>query len=205
MGLIYIDLFTTLDGVAQAPGGPNEDTDQDFKYGGWQAPLIDDLVGEQVDAGMAKMDALLLGRRTYDIFAGYWPTAEEGPITEKLNRLPKYVASRQPRTLEWHNSRQLGPNTEAEIRKLRDQHNHIHVIGSLDLVQTLIAHKLFDILTLWVYPIVLGHGKKVFAHGAMPTSLRLTQPAVTSPNGAVMLRYMRSLEAPHVGDMAAQH
>lgn len=204
MGLIYIDLFTTLDGVAQAPGGPDEDTDQDFRYGGWQAPLFDDIVGEQVGTGMAKMDALLLGRRTYDIFANYWPTADEGDAAEKLNQVPKYVASRQRRTLTWHNSHQLGPDTEAEIRDLRDQHNHIHVIGSLDLVQTLIAHKLFDILTLWVYPLVLGQGKRVFAQGALPTSLQLTQPAVTSPNGAVMLRYMRALEAPHVGNVAAK-
>lgn len=204
MGLIHIDLFTTLDGVAQAPGGPNEDVDHDFKFGGWQAPLIDDLVGNQVESGMASMDALLLGRRTYDIFADYWPHVHEGTIAERLNRIPKYVASRQPRTLEWHNSVQLGPDTEAAVRGLRDAHENVHLIGSLDLLQTLIAHKLFDQLNLWVYPIVLGKGKKVFAQGAVPTSLRLIEPATTSPNGAVLLRYMRALDPPHVGDMSAQ-
>lgn len=202
MGLIHIDLFTTLDGVAQAPGGPEEDTEHDFKFGGWQAPLIDELVGDQVESGMSKMDALLLGRRTYDIFASYWPAVTEGAIAERMNRLPKYVASRQPRTLTWANSVQLGPETESEVRNIRDRHRNIHVIGSLDLVQTLIAHKLFDQLNLWVYPIVLGAGKKVFAHGAVPTSLRLIEPAVTSPNGAVLLRYMRSLEHPQTGNMA---
>lgn len=202
MGLIHIDLFTTLDGVAQAPGGPEEDTEFDFKFGGWQAPLIDEIVGDQVEAGMSKMDALLLGRRTYDIFASYWPNISNGAIAERLNRVPKYVASRQPRSLSWANSVQLGPETESEVRNIRDRHNNIHVIGSLDLVQTLIAHKLFDQLNLWVYPVVLGVGKKVFAHGAVPTSLRLIEPAVTSPNGAVLLRYMRSLEHPKTGTMA---
>lgn len=202
MGLIHIDLFTTLDGVAQAPGGPEEDPEHDFKFGGWQAPLIDELVGDQVESGMTKMDALLLGRRTYDIFAGYWPAITEGFIAEQMNRVPKYVASRQPRSLSWANSVQLGPETESEVRKIRDRHTNIHVIGSLDLVQTLIAHKLFDQLNLWVYPIVLGAGKKVFAHGAVPTSLRLIEPAITSPNGAVLLRYMRSLEHPQTGTMS---
>lgn len=202
MGLIYIDLFTTLDGVAQAPGGPEEDTEQDFKFGGWQAPLIDGLVGDQVESGMTTMDALLLGRRTYDIFADYWPHIGEGPIAERLNRLPKYVASRQTRTFDWNNSVHLGADTEPAVRALRDHHDHIHVIGSLNLVQTLIAHKLFDQLNLWIYPIVLGAGKKVFAHGTVPTSLRLIEPAVTSPNGAVLLKYMRSLDPPHTGSMA---
>lgn len=225
MGLIHIDLFTTLDGVAQAPGGPEEDPHGGFTFGGWQAPLIDELVGEQVEAGMAQMDALLLGRRTYDIFAGYWPNVHEGAIAERFNRLPKYVASRQPRVLEWANSVQLGAhsapsagfatgadldvadrsdaNTIAAVRHLREAYNDIHVIGSLDFAQTLISAKLFDMLTLWVYPILLGQGKKVFADGVVPTSLKLLEPAVTSPSGAVMLRYMRTVEPPHVGNMAA--
>lgn len=204
MGLIHIDLFTTLDGVAQAPGGPHEDPEYDFMFGGWQAPLIDDLVGDQVKSGMSQMDALLLGRRTYDIFAAYWPNVSEGVIAARLNRVPKYVASRQPRDLAWTNSVQLGSETESEVRRIRDRHENIHVLGSLDLVQTLIAHKLFDQLNLWVYPIVLGVGKKVFAHGAVPTSLRLMAPAVTSPNGAVLLRYMRSLEHPKTGTMSGR-
>ena len=154
MGLIHIDLFTTLDGVAQAPGGPEEDTDDGFAFGGWQAPLIDEVVGEQIDSGMAGMDALLLGRRTYDIFASYWPH-QDGNIARLFNRIPKYVASRQSQKLEWEGSTLLGPDV-AGLRELREKHQNIHVIGSLDFVQTLFTERLFDRLTLWVYPILLG-------------------------------------------------
>ena len=147
MGLIHIDLFTTLDGVAQAPGGPEEDTDGGFTFGGWQAPLIDEVVGEQVDSGMAGMDALLLGRRTYDIFAAYWPH-EDGGIARLFNRIPKYVASRRPQALEWAGSTQLGADVATAVRELRARHANIHVIGSLDFVQTLFAERFFDRLTL---------------------------------------------------------
>ena len=202
MGLIHIDLFTTLDGVAQAPGGPEEDAEGGFAFGGWQAPLIDEVVGEQVSSGMAGMDALLLGRRTYDIFARYWPHAG-GDIAELFNRLPKYVASRQALNLEWAGSTLLGPDAVASVRELRDRHENIHVIGSLDFVQTLFAERLFDRLTLWVYPILLGGGKKVFAGGVVPTNLRLIEPVVASPKGAVMQRYALAEGTPGVGDMSA--
>lgn len=203
MGLIHIDLFTTLDGVAQAPGGPDEDPEGGFAFGGWQAPLIDAMVGEQVQAGMAEMDALLLGRRTYDIFAGYWPHQDDS-IGRLFNRLPKYVASRQPRTVEWANSTLLGADVVTAVRELRERHENTHVIGSLDFVQTLFAERLFDRLTLWVYPIVLGAGKKVFADGAVPMNLRLIEPAATSPNGAVLQRYALADGIPSVGDMSAE-
>ncbi|MGM9472550.1 dihydrofolate reductase family protein [Pseudarthrobacter sp. YS3] len=202
MGLIHIDLFSTLDGVAQAPGGPEEDAEGGFAFGGWQAPLIDEVVGGQVDAGMAGMDALLLGRRTYDIFAGYWPHAR-GDIAELFNRLPKYVASRRTPTLEWAGSTLLGPDVAAALRELRDRHENIHVIGSLDFVQTLFAERLFDRLTLWVYPILLGSGKKVFAGGVVPTNLRLIEPVIASPKGAVLQRYALAEGTPGVGDMSA--
>ena len=202
MGLIHIDLFTTLDGVAQAPGGPDEDADDGFAFGGWQAPLFDEVVGEQVDSGMAGMDALLLGRRTYDIFAAYWPHAD-GSIAQLFNRLPKYVASRRTPPLEWGGSTLLGPDVVAAVRELREKHENIHVIGSLDFVQTLFAERLFDRLTLWVYPILLGGGKKVFADGVVPTNLRLIEPVVASPKGAVMQRYELADGTPGVGDMSA--
>ena len=159
MGLIHIDLFTTLDGVAQAPGGPDEDPDGGFAFGGWQAPLLDKVVGEQIDSGMAGMDALLLGRRTYDIFAAYWPHADGG-IARLFNRLPKYVASRQSADLEWAGSTLLGPDVVAGVSELRERHANIHVIGSLNFVQTLFTERLFDRLTLWVYPILLGTWKE---------------------------------------------
>ncbi|UVJ40950.1 dihydrofolate reductase family protein [Arthrobacter sp. CJ23] len=202
MGLIHIDLFTTLDGVAQAPGGPGEDPADGFEFGGWQAPLIDEIVGAQIDSGMEGMDALLLGRRTYDIFASYWPHAN-GDIARLFNRLPKYVASRQTPALGWAGSTLLGPDVAAAVRELRERHASIHVIGSLDFVQTLFAERIFDRLTLWVYPILLGNGKKVFAGGVVPTNLRLIEPVVASPMGAVMQRYALVDGTPAVGDMSA--
>jgi dihydrofolate reductase len=202
MGLIHIDLFTTLDGVAQAPGGPDEDTDGGFAFGGWQAPLIDQVVGEQVEDGMVGMDALLLGRRTYDTFAAYWPHADRNlNIARLFNRLPKYVASRHKPTLEWAGSTLLGSDTAGAVRELRDRHANVHVIGSLSFVQTLFTERLFDRLTLWVYPILLGGGKKVFADGVVPTNLRLIEPVVASPHGAVMQRYALEDGTPAVGDM----
>jgi dihydrofolate reductase len=202
MGLIHIDLFTTVDGVAQAPGGPDEDTEGGFAFGGWQAPLIDEVVGEQITSGMVGMDALLLGRRTYDIFAAYWPH-ETGDIAQLFNHIPKYVASRQPRTLDWADSTQLGADVATAVRELRTRHENIHVIGSLDFVQTLLAERLFDRLTLWVHPILLGGGKKVFAGGTVPTNLQLLEPAVTSPRGVVRQRYELVDGIPGVGDMSA--
>ncbi|MGE4425958.1 MAG: dihydrofolate reductase family protein [Solirubrobacteraceae bacterium] len=201
MGRIHIDLFTTLDGVAQAPGGPDEDAQSGFRFGGWQAPLFDDVVGEQVTAGLADLDALLLGRRTYDIFAAYWPH-QEGEIAGPFNRVPKYVASRSTPELAWAGSTLLGPDLARAVREIRDRHENVHVIGSLDLVQTLLAERLFDDLTLWVYPLTLGTGKKVFADGAIPANLTLSEPAVTSPNGAVRLRYTLADGVPATGDMA---
>ncbi len=211
MGLIHIDLFTTLDGVAQAPGGPEEDRDGGFPFGGWQAPLIDEMVGAQITAGMEGLDALLLGRRTYDIWAAYWPHQETGTddlIARLFNRVPKYVASRQEgaqeRALEWAGSSWVGRDLVREVGDLRDRHQHVHVIGSLDLVQTLLAEQLFDTLTLWVHPILLGTGKQVFAGGVVPTNLTLMEPATTSPMGVVTLRYALASGPPATGDMTTR-
>ena len=204
MGLIHIDLFTTLDGVAQAPGGPDEDPENGFAFGGWQAPLLDDVVGEQVWAGMEGLDALLLGRRTYDIFAGYWPDQEQGVdggIARLFNDVPKYVASRGRPTLEWANSTLLGADIATAVAELRERHANVHVIGSLNLVQTLVAQALFDRLSLWIYPLVLGTGKHVFTDRVVPSNLTLVAPAVTSPNGAVLVRYARADGTPTTGDM----
>ncbi|GAA0457017.1 dihydrofolate reductase [Actinoplanes capillaceus] len=187
MGTIHIDLFATLDLVGQAPGGRDEDPGG-FPYGGWQFSQPDEIVGEHVIAGVRATDALLLGRRTYDIFAGYWPHQDD-VIAERFNSIPKYVASHGSPTLDWAGSSQLGPDLPAAVRELRDKHDEVHVIGSLDLVQTLLRERLFDRLDLWVYPLVLGVGKKVFDGGAVPTSLTLAEPPITSARGAVLLRY----------------
>lgn len=138
------------------------------------------------------MDALVLGRRTYDIFAGYWPhhtTGAVGDIGTRFNAIPKYVASRNAPSLDWAGSTLLGDDLDAEIAGLRRRHENVHVIGSIDLVQTLLAERLYDVLALWQYPVVLGQGKKVFPDGAVPTTLSLVEPPRVGPSGAVLLRY----------------
>jgi dihydrofolate reductase len=205
MGLIEIEMFATLDLVGQAPGGPEEDP-EGFPFGGWQAPLIDDVSGAQVGAAYEGTDALLLGRRTYDIFAGFWPhqdgSGEDGDIATLFNSIPKYVASRGTPDLSWAGSTQLGPDLPAAVREIRDRHEHVKVVGSLNLVQTLLREKLFDRLDLWVHPITLGVGKKVFAGGEVPTSLRLLEPPTASPSGIVFLRYGLVEGTPATGDMS---
>ncbi|BBX93514.1 dihydrofolate reductase [Mycolicibacterium boenickei] len=200
MGLIEIELFATLDLVAQAPGGPDEDPDG-FSFGGWQAPLIDEVSGAQVGAAYEGADALLLGRRTYDIFAAYWPhqTDEFGTL---FNRIPKYVASRGTPDLSWAGSERVGPDLVAAVREIRDRHEHVKVVGSLNLVQTLLYEKLFDRIDLWVHPIMLGEGKKVFDGGSVPTNVTLLQPPVASPNGIVYLQYGLADGVPGTGDMS---
>lgn len=201
MGLIDIELFATLDLVGQAPGGPDEDP-TGFPFGGWQAPLIDEVSGAQVDTAYQGTDALLLGRRTYDIFAAHWPqqTDEFGTL---FNSIPKYVASRGAPDLSWSGSKLLGQDLVAAVREIRDRHSKIKVVGSLNLVQTLLREKLFDRIDLWVHPIVLGVGKTVFDGGAVPTNLALLQPPEVSPNGIVFLQYGLVDGVPATGDMTA--
>jgi dihydrofolate reductase len=203
MGEIHIDLFATLDLVAQAPGGADEDPEGGFQWGGWQAPLIDEVAGQWVWAGMDGLDALLLGRKTYDIFAAYWPQ-QTGDIGTLFNRVPKYVASRGTPRLDWAGSTLLGADLPGSVAELRERHKSVHVVGSLDFVQTLLRERLFDRLTLWLHPIILGGGKKVFAGGEVPALLRLAEPAATSPNGIVQLRYELTADSPTTGDMAAE-
>ncbi|MES9606629.1 dihydrofolate reductase family protein [Actinomadura sp. NPDC000929] len=202
MGLIHIELFATLDLVAQSPGGPDEDP-VGFPFGGWQAPLMDEAAGAQVVAAYEGTDALLLGRRTYEIFAAYWPhqRGEDNEIAALFNSVPKYVASRGRPDLSWADSTQLGPDLAGAVREIRDRHEHVKVVGSLNLVQTLLREKLFDRLDLWVYPIVLGVGKKVFDGGAVPMNVTLLEPPAAAPNGTVYLRYGLADGTPETGDM----
>ncbi|MEU3460453.1 dihydrofolate reductase family protein [Streptomyces sp. NPDC006733] len=201
MGLIHIEMFATLDLVGQAPGGPEEDP-EGFPFGGWQAPLMDEESGAQVEAAYQGTDALLLGRRTYDIFAGYWPRQKDNDFATLFNSIPKYVASHGTPDLSWEGSTQLGPDLVAAVREIRDRHEHITVVGSLDLVQTLLREKLFDRLDLWLHPITLGVGKKVFDAGTVPTNITLLAPPVASPRGTVHLRYGLADGTPATGDMA---
>mgnify|MGYP000679785811 FL=1 len=205
MGLIHIEMFATLDLVGQAPGGPDEDP-AGFPFGGWQAPLIDEVSGAQIGAAYEGTDALLLGRRTYEIFAAYWPHYdgdEDDDIATLFNGVPKYVASRGRPDLSWTGSSQLGADLPTAVREIRDRHENIKVVGSLNLVQTLLREKLFDRLDIWVHPVVLGVGKKVFDGGAVPTSLNLLDAPEASPNGIVHLRYGLAEGEPQTGDMSA--
>ncbi|MFJ9546650.1 dihydrofolate reductase family protein [Streptomyces erythrochromogenes] len=166
----------------------------------------DEFAGEQIGAAYEGTDALLLGRRTYDIFAAYWPHQEGGEddgIAALFNRVPKYVASRGRPDLSWAGSTRLGPDLAGAVREIRDRHEHVKVVGSLNLVQSLLREKLFDRLDLWVHPIVLGVGKKVFDGGGVPTSLTLLQPPAAGPKGTVYLRYGLADGIPATGDMSA--
>jgi dihydrofolate reductase len=204
MGQLVVTEFVTLDGVAQAPGEPDEDREDGFAHGGWQAPLLDEQSGADMFESAQTMDALLLGRKTYEIFAGYWPKApEEIPFTRLLNDVPKYVASRSlTGPLAWQGSTLLAGDLAESISTLKRRHDEVHVIGSLDLVQSLLRLGLVDRLNLWLYPLVLGTGKKVFGGGAVPTALRLTK-SVTYPNGTLRLTY-EAAGTPTYGSLAAE-
>ncbi|WP_213815584.1 dihydrofolate reductase family protein [Glaciihabitans sp. dw_435] len=204
-GRISIDLFTTLDGVGQAPGGPEEDPEGGFTFGGWQAPMPDPAVGTRVIAGIREMDALLLGRRTYDIFAAYWPNELDGQdneIAQKFDVIPKYVASRGTPALPWRDSHQVGGDLAADIAALRERHENIHVIGSIDFARSLLAEGLFDELNLWVYPIVLGPGKRLFTEDGPATALRLLSAEFSTDYGVLLLKYGPTGTVPTTGDMS---
>jgi dihydrofolate reductase len=190
MGKLVVTEFVTLDGVAQAPGEPEEDREGGFTHGGWQAPLLDEASGQVMFEQATSMDALLLGRKTYEIFAAYWPKApEEIPFTGLLNQAPKYVASRTlAEPLSWQNSTLLAGDLAEAVGALKERHDETHVIGSLDLVQSLLRLGVVDRMNLWLYPLVLGSGKQVFGGGAVPTALRLVE-SVTHPNGTLQLVY----------------
>ena len=204
MGQLVVTEFVTLDGVAQAPGEPDEDREDGFTHGGWQAPLLDEQSGADMFESARTMNALLLGRKTYEIFADYWPKApEEIPFTRLLNDVPKYVASHSlADPLAWQGSTLLAGDLADSITALKERYDEIHVIGSLDLAQSLLRLGLVDRLNLWLYPLVLGSGKKVFGGGAVPTALRLTK-SVTYPNGTLQLTY-ETAGAPTYGNLAVE-
>jgi dihydrofolate reductase len=204
MGKLIVTEFMSIDGVAQAPGAPEEDPEGGFEYGGWQAPLIDRDEEHFIFEQAKSMDALLLGRRTYEIFADYWPTAPaEFDFTELINRVPKYVASRtlEP-PLTWNSASLLEGDLAEAVTALKGRYEAVHVIGSLDLVQSLLRFGLVDRLHLWVYPLVLASGKRVFAEGAVPAALRLMASRIFA-NGTLKLEYETAGE-PAVGDMEAE-
>jgi dihydrofolate reductase len=201
MGQLIVSEFVTLDGVMQAPGGPEEDAEGAFRHGGWQAPLFEEGSMGPITRHIQQMDALLLGRKTYDIFAAYWPTGT-GDIADKLNNVPKFVASRSRHKLEWNNSTLIQGDLPKEVARIKQKHGEVHVIGSGDLVQTLLRHDLVERFDLWVYPLLLGTGKRLFGEGTVPTGLRLTRSRAF-PKGAIHLEYERAGK-PKYGDMTVE-
>jgi dihydrofolate reductase len=192
MGIIAVDLFLTLDGVYQAPGGPDEDREGDFEFGGWQAPYFDNESGESIGAGIDRMDALLLGRKTYDIFAAFWPNQGDDPIAVTFNALPKFVVSRSLTDPAWEGTTALS-DVATDVRALKERFDEIHVIGSGDLARSLLKEDLVDRLNLWLYPLTFGSGKRLFADGiGVPAAFRLAQPPTAFPKGAVSLVYERA-------------
>ncbi len=204
MGKLIVTEFVTLDGVAQAPGAPDEDRDGGFAHGGWQAPVADQESGGVIFEQARRMDALLLGRRTYEIFADYWPSApQEIPFTSLLNGVPKYVATRTlAGPLAWQGSTLVAGDLAESITALKDRHSEVHVIGSLDLLQSLLRFGLVDRMNLWLYPLLLGSGKQVFADGTVPMALRLIE-SVTYPNGTLHLAY-ETAGVPTYGNLAIE-
>ena len=192
MGELHVNMNTTLDGVIQANGGPTEQ-DGDFEYAGWERPFWDAESGDQVNADVEASDALLLGRTTYDIFRAYWP-GKTDEIGRVFDRVPKYVASRGTPELSWDASTQVTDGA-AEVRALRERHEQIHTWGSANLLQTLFREALVDQVNLWVCPVVLGHGKKLFPDGTAATRFQQVEPPRSFPAGVVLLRY-RCLEGP---------
>jgi dihydrofolate reductase len=178
----------TLDGVVQAPGGPEEDPTGGFEPGGWAVGYFDDVLGEQVGEAMATPFDLLLGRKTYEIFAAHWPF-DEGPIAERMNGATKHVASRTLASLDWGNSKLIEGDVATAVPKLKDQDGpELQVQGSSELVQSLLAHGLVDEFRLWVFPVIAGFGKRLFGGGATPGGLRLLSSAA-SPSGVIIARY----------------
>ena len=190
MRKIIVLSFVTLDGIMQGPGGPTEDTGGDFTYGGWTVPYFDDFLGQTMAEQMSQPFNLLLGRKTFEIFASYWPLHEdEWP---GINKATKYVASNTLTKHEWPNSVFLKGNVVAEIKKLKQQEGpELQVHGSGNLIQTLLAHDLVDEFWLKIFPVTLGTGKRLFDKGTIPASYTLLE-SKSSPNGVIIATLKRA-------------
>ena len=186
--------FISLDGVMQAPGGPDEDRDGGFPHGGWLVPYFDEKMGEIITDWVAAAGAFLLGRRTYQIFAGSWPNATDpdDAVAAALNEHPKYVASRTLDKVDWQNSTLLKGDVVEAVRKLKAQDGgEIQVHGSGNLLQTLLQNDLVDTLRLWQFPVVIGSGKRLFGEGAIPAAFELVETQANTM-GAVLHVYQRA-------------
>jgi dihydrofolate reductase len=189
MRRLIVSTFLTLDGVMQAPGGPEEDETGEFAMGGWSVNYWDDRMGQVMGDAMSKPFDLLLGRKTYDIFAAYWPTAPEDAGGKPLNDATKYVVSRSRPSLSWEKSVLIeGDAAEGVAALKKGEGPELQMHGSGNLIQTLLRHNLIDEYRLWVFPVVIGSGKRLFAEGTIPSALKLVDSTV-STTGVVIGTY----------------
>jgi dihydrofolate reductase len=192
MRKIVVLSFISLDGVMQAPGGPEEDTSGGFRYGGWTVPYFDDFSGGIMREQMSMEFDLLLGRKTYDIFAGYWPEQDPtGPVAAPFNKATKYVVSASSPKLGWKKSVLIEGDVVAKLKELKQQDGPmLQVHGSGNLMQTLLKNDLVDELWLKIFPVTLGKGERLFAEGTMPAAFDLAEFKI-SPKGVIFANYRR--------------
>jgi dihydrofolate reductase len=198
MRKIIIAEFISLDGVIQAPGGPDEDPSGGFRFGGWQVPFDDEAVGQTIMDLYVQPFELLLGRRTYDIWAAYWPlvgaNSPDHPIAGPFNRVAKHVATHRPDSLKWQNSHALKSDFADAVRALKQREGaNLLTHGSGEMVRRLLAAGLVDELRLLIYPVLLGRGKRLFDDNAQPSSLTLAE-SISTPGGVIITRYVRGGE-----------
>jgi len=190
MRKIIVLTFMTLDGVMQAPGGPGEDDSGDFKYGGWLVPYFDDVLGQVMTEQMGHPFDLLLGRKTFEVFAAYWPHHEDEGAG--INKATKYVVSNTLATHEWRESVFLRGDVAKEIEKLKQQDGpELQVHGSSRLIQTLLKHDLVDEFWLKIFPVTLGAGKRLFDQGTLPAAFTLVE-SKSSPSGVIVANFKRA-------------
>jgi dihydrofolate reductase len=189
MRKLIVSTFLSLDGVMQAPGGPGEDDSGGFTLGGWSVNYWDDLMGQVMGEATSRPFAMVLGRRTYDIMAAYWPYASEEAGAKVFNDATKYVASRGRPTLEWSNSVLIEGDAADGLAALKQEDGpELQVHGSADLIQSLLRRNIIDEYRLWVFPVIIGSGKRLFADGAIPAALRLVDSKVAT-TGVVIGTY----------------
>jgi dihydrofolate reductase len=203
MKKLVVGTFLTLDGVMQGPGAPEEDPSGGFRYGGWVVPYFDDMMGQVMVDWIGRLDALVLGRKTYEIFAAHWPhAAADDPIAAKFNRVPKYVASRSLQRADWGPASIIDGNVAEAIHKLKSESGdgELQVHGSGELIQALLQAGLIDGFRLWTFPVVLGAGKRLFAGGTVPASFQLTETRTSSTG--VVLHVYQAAGRPSFGSFA---
>jgi dihydrofolate reductase len=189
MRKLIINTFVTLDGVMQAPGGPEEDPTGNFKYGGWSFNYWDEMMGKTMDKFMSKPFELLLGRRTYEIFAAHWPYMKDDPTADKFNATKKYVVSNTLSKLNWNNSHLIKNDVTQEINKLKGQNGpQLQVHGSSNLIKTLANENLVDLFNIWTFPVTVGKGKQLFGDGTSALDLKLID-VNSSSTGVIIATY----------------